>query len=213
MSEVHDSLIRYQIIPVVRIDTTAAANPLFDALERGGLPVAEITLRTPCALEAIQLAAKRQQFMVGAGTVLNTSDCQAALNAGAQFIVSPGLDEAVVNLCKQHGIPCYPGVATPSEIQKASNMGVRTVKFFPAEPLGGVNMLAALAAPFHQMKFIPTGGINASNVASYLALDYVDAIGGSWMVKPKLYADGNFSDVTQLTRQAMTLVGYESSPD
>ena len=206
MSEVYDSLIRHQIIPVIRIDNTADANPLFAALEQGGLPIAEITLRTPHAIEAIQLAAQRERFMVGAGTVLNAGDCQAVLDAGAKFVVSPGLDEAVVNLCRQHGTPCFPGVATPSEIQKASNLGVQTVKFFPAEPLGGIKMLSALAAPFHQMKFIPTGGINDSNAASYLALDYVDAIGGSWMVKPTLYADGNFSEVTRLANQAMTLV-------
>jgi 2-dehydro-3-deoxyphosphogluconate aldolase/(4S)-4-hydroxy-2-oxoglutarate aldolase len=201
-----DDIAVHRIIPVVKIDSADAAEPLFDALQAGGLPLAEVTLRTPCAFEAIRIAARRPNFIIGAGTVLNVSECQMVLEAGASFVVSPGFDRGVVNLCQHQRIPCLPGVATATEIQTLFNLGVRAVKFFPAESLGGIPMLQALAAPFHQMKFVPTGGIGPSNLAAWLSLPRVAAVGGSWMVKPELYADGDFSTVTHAVREAVALV-------
>ena len=202
MSDTHAALRRYKIIPVVRIDDVDRTVELCETLKLGGLPVAEITLRTECAIAAIQEAAKQEDFLIGAGTVLNAPECTKALDAGARFIVSPGLDEGVVEICREREVACFPGVATASEVQKAHNLGLEVVKFFPAEPLGGTGMLKALAAPFHQMQFIPTGGIHSGNAVEYLQLPCVMAIGGSWMVKPELYKDGNFSEVLKLTQNA-----------
>ena len=206
MPETYESVTRHKIIPVVRIENADAADPLFDALQTGGLPIAEITMRTSCAFEAIQRGAQRDDFIIGAGTVMNVTECEMVLKAGAKFVVSPGFNRGVVGLCMHRKIPCLPGVATASEIQNLFNLGIRNVKFFPAEPLGGIGMLKALAAPFHQMRFVPTGGINASNVQSYLSLPCVLAVGGSWMVKPELYEDGDFSRVTNATQEAVKLV-------
>lgn len=209
MLEIYTALKQYRIIPVVRIDDVEKTHGLCEALKQGGLPIAEITLRTECAINAIKAAAKQEDFLIGAGTVLNAEECESALNAGARFIVSPGLDEGVLKLCKEREVTCFPGVATASEIQKARNLGLETVKFFPAEPLGGTRMLKALAGPFHEMKFIPTGGINIKNATEYLQLPFVTAIGGSWMVKPELYGDGSFSDVLKRTQAACRLIGHQ----
>ncbi len=206
MDQFYQQLSRYRIIPVVKIDNLAAADPLFEALTAGGLPLAEITLRTDCALEVIRQGSARSDFIIGAGTVLNVRDCDQALRAGASFVVSPGFDHEVVELCARRGIPCLPGAATASEIQHLYNRGVLVAKFFPAEPLGGVNMLKALAAPFRQMQFVPTGGIQRDNLRSYLSLPCVTAVGGSWMVHPDLYQNGDFSFVTQAVKDALQLV-------
>lgn len=204
--EVTDALTRYRIVPVVRVDAIGQAEPLFDALLQGGLPLAEVTLRTEHAIEAIQLAATQNDFLVGAGTVLNARQCQSAIDAGARFVVSPGLDQGVVETCRRSAIPCFPGVVTATEIQQALGMGVQRVKFFPAEASGGTRVLKALYGPFQQVTFIPTGGINASNAADYLSLPNVLAVGGSWMVKPELYRDGDFTSVTQVTSNALQML-------
>lgn len=205
MSDIYAVLEHHKIIPVVRIDDAEKTLELCKTLKLSGLPIAEITLRTEGAIEAIQKAAQQDDFLTGAGTVLNAEECVMALDAGARFIVSPGLDEGVVEICRERGIACFPGVATASDVQKAHNMGLKFVKFFPAEPLGGTGMLKALAAPFYQMRFIPTGGIHAGNAIEYLRLPCVLAVGGSWMVKPEHYANGSFSEVLRLTEDATKL--------
>ena len=192
-----------RLVPVVRLDDLSAAAGLADALLAGGLPLAEITLRTPCALAAIEQLSQRDDIQVGAGTVLNRSQAADCIQAGARFVVSPGLDPDLVTYCQGRDIPVYPGVSSASEIQAAYNLGLRQVKFFPAEAAGGIASLKALAAPFHQMQFIPTGGINANNLLDYLDLDCTLAVGGSWMVGPALYESGDFSRVTELTRAAV----------
>ena len=205
MQDFVELISKYNVIPVVRLDSLQHASPLFGALHEGGLPIAEVTLRTDCALDAIGEAARRDDFLIGAGTVLNAEQCAEALKAGAAFIVSPGFDAGVVKLCQEHNVPCFPGAATATEIQTAFNAGLRTVKFFPAESLGGAKTLAALAAPFHQMTFIPTGGINATNAIDYLKQPYVPVVGGSWLVKPELYENGDFSLVTERARNALSI--------
>ena len=192
-----------RLIPVVRLEELSYTTGLADALVAGGLPLAEITLRTPSALPAIEKLASRGDFHVGAGTVLNQAQAAACINAGARFIVSPGLDYDLVEYCQTRHIPVFPGVSSATEIQSAYNQGLRQVKFFPAEASGGIPTLTALAAPFHEMKFIPTGGIDAANLLDYLNLDCTLAVGGSWMVKPSLYDSGDFSQVTHLTMAAI----------
>ncbi len=194
-----------RLVPVVRLDELTSANHLADALLAGGLPLAEITLRTPVALSAIGELAKRDDIAVGAGTVLNRSQAADCIQAGARFVVSPGLDPELVTYCQDRGVPVFPGVSSASEIQAAYNLGLRQVKYFPAEASGGITSLKALAAPFHQMQFIPTGGIHPDNLLDYLHLDCTLAVGGSWMVKPALYASGDFSQVTELTRAAVAM--------
>ncbi|MCH2182420.1 MAG: bifunctional 4-hydroxy-2-oxoglutarate aldolase/2-dehydro-3-deoxy-phosphogluconate aldolase [Mariniblastus sp.] len=194
-----------RLVPVVRLEELPSASGLADALMAGGLPLAEITLRTPVALSAIEQLANREDILVGAGTVLNRTQAADCIQAGARFVVSPGLDPELVSYCQSRDIPVFPGVSSASEIQAAYNLGLRQVKFFPAEAAGGTASLKALAAPFHQMQFIPTGGISATNLLDYLDLDCTLAVGGSWMVKPALYESGNFSQVTELTRAAVQM--------
>lgn len=192
-----------KIVPVVKIESVHDALPLAEALIEGGLPVAEITLRTDCALKALEVISQKDEMILGAGTVLDVEQAKAAVEAGAQFIVSPGLDEKTVDYCLKNLVPVYPGVSTATEVQTAINFGLRAVKFFPAEACGGVKMLKALAGPFHQLRFMPTGGINLMNLEDYLSLDCVLAVGGSWMVKPDLYSGGNFGQVVQQTQSAV----------
>jgi 2-dehydro-3-deoxyphosphogluconate aldolase/(4S)-4-hydroxy-2-oxoglutarate aldolase len=202
----NELMARGRLIPVVNIAESRWASPLAEALTEGGLAVAEITLRSDCALAAIESLAARAGFLVGAGTVLNRDQAAAAIDVGAAFIVSPGLDEATVEYCLHNEVPVYPGVGTATELQRAFNMGLRVVKFFPAEALGGTRTLAALSAPFREMKFLPTGGIGPGNLGAYLQLTNVLACGGSWMVKPSLYEDGGFSKVVTAVREAVGLV-------
>lgn len=202
---IETQLSEVRLVPVVRLDELASATRLADALLAGGLPLAEITLRTPIALSAIEALAQRDDIAVGAGTVLNRSQAADCIQAGARFIVSPGLDPELVTYCQDRDVPVFPGVSSASEIQAAYNLGLRQVKYFPAEASGGVTSLKALAAPFHQMQFIPTGGIHPDNLLDYLHLDCTLAVGGSWMVKPALYASGDFSQVTDLTRAAVAM--------
>lgn len=174
-------------IPVVVIKELSETDKILTALNNNGIHTAEITFRTACAAEAIAYACKNYPEMsIGAGTVINAEQCEAALKAGAQFIVSPGLSVAVANICKERGIPYYPGCVTPTEIMMALELGITTVKFFPANVYGGLKAMKALAAPFPQIKFIPTGGVDRSNIDEFLAWDKIAAIGGSFFVKEAL---------------------------
>ena len=174
-------------VPVVVIKEISETDKILTALKNNGINTAEITFRTACAAEAIAYACKHYPDMnVGAGTVINAEQCEAALAAGAQFIVSPGLSVAVAHICKERGIPYYPGCVTPTEIMQALELGITTVKFFPANVYGGLKAMKALAAPFPQIKFIPTGGVDRSNIDEFLAWDKIEAVGGSFYVKEAL---------------------------
>jgi 2-dehydro-3-deoxyphosphogluconate aldolase/(4S)-4-hydroxy-2-oxoglutarate aldolase len=195
------------VVPVVKIERAEDAAELGRALLAGGLPCAEITFRTTAAEEAIhRLSSSLPEIIVGAGTVLSVDQADQAVSAGAQFIVSPGFNPKVVDWCLDHQIPVTPGVATPTEIDMALDKGLEILKFFPAEALGGVKMLRALAAPYGGVRFIPTGGVNAENLADYLSLPYVHACGGSWLAKSKLIAAGEFAEITRLAKEAQLIV-------
>ena len=176
-----------KLIPVVVIKELSETDKILTALKNNGINCAEITFRTACAKEAIAYACKNYPEMsIGAGTVINAAQCNAALEAGAQFIVSPGLSVAVAKICNEKNIPYYPGCVTPTEIMQALELGITTVKFFPANVYGGLKALKALSAPFPQVKFIPTGGVDRSNIDEFLAFDKIAAIGGSFFVKESL---------------------------
>lgn len=196
-----------KIVPVVKLDRTSDAKPLGEALCAGGLPVAEVTFRTDAAEESIRIMKKEfPEMMVGAGTVVNVEQAKRALDAGASFLVSPGISRTVVEFALDNKLPVFPGTCTPSEVMIAMEYGLSLVKFFPAEQYGGLNTIKALAAPFPAMKFMPTGGINASNILDFLAFDRIIACGGSWMVKDSLIKEGNFAEITRLTAEAVALV-------
>ena len=176
-----------KFVPVVVIKELSETDKILTALKANGINCAEITIRTACAAEAIAYACKNYPEMsIGAGTVINAEQCNAALEAGAQFIVSPGLSVAVAKICNEKNIPYYPGCVTPTEIMQALDLGITTVKFFPANVYGGLKALKALSAPFPQVKFIPTGGVDRSNIDEFLAFDKIAAIGGSFFVKESL---------------------------
>ena len=176
-----------KFIPVVVIKELSETDKILTALKKSGINCAEITFRTACAAEAIAYASKNYPDMaIGAGTVINAEQCEAALAAGATFIVSPGLSPAVAKICNERNIPYYPGCVTPTEIMAALELGITTVKFFPANVYGGLKALKALSAPFPQVKFIPTGGVDRSNIDEFLAFDKIAAIGGSFFVKEAL---------------------------
>ena len=176
-----------RFIPVVVIKEMSETDKILKALKNNGINCAEINFRTACAAEAIAYAAKNYPDMeIGAGTVINAEQCEAALAAGATFIVSPGLSVSVAKICSERGIPYYPGCVTPTEIMAALELGITTVKFFPANVYGGLKALKALSAPFPQVKFIPTGGVDRSNIDEFLAFDKIAAIGGSFFVKESL---------------------------
>jgi 2-dehydro-3-deoxyphosphogluconate aldolase/(4S)-4-hydroxy-2-oxoglutarate aldolase len=202
---VKDRLASLRIVPVVAIDTAEAAEPLADALCDGGLPVAEITLRTDAALEAIRRLAGRGDFLLGAGTVHGVDQAKAVMDAGAQFVVSPGFNPRTVAWCVENHVPIFPGIATPTDLEAALEHGLEVVKFFPAETLGGVKTLKAFSGPYGDIRFMPTGGISAANLRDYLALPCVLACGGSWMVKPELLRNGDFGEVRRLTAAAVEL--------
>ena len=178
-------------IPVVVIKELSETDKILSALKADGINCAEITFRTACAEEAIEYAAKNYPEMsIGAGTVINAEQCRAALKAGAKFIVSPGLSISVAEVCRENGVPYYPGCVTPTEIMQALEIGITTVKFFPANIYGGLKALKALSAPFPQVRFIPTGGVDRGNIDEFLAFDKVIAIGGSFFVKEALEKRG-----------------------
>jgi 2-dehydro-3-deoxyphosphogluconate aldolase/(4S)-4-hydroxy-2-oxoglutarate aldolase len=194
------------IVPVVKIDRVEEAVPLAEALLAGGLPCAEITFRTAAAAAAIRAIADNcAGMLVGAGTVLDVGQAEQALAAGAQFVVSPGFSPAVVDWCLAHDLAVLPGIATPSDVMAALEKGLRVLKFFPAEAYGGIATLKALSAPFAGVKYVPTGGVSAKNMADYLALPAVHAVGGSWMVEPRLIAAGQFAEITRLAAEAVAI--------
>ena len=191
------------IVPVVAIEDAAKAVALGVALLAGGLPVAEITFRTAAAAAAIRAISDAcPDVLVGAGTVLTVTQAEQAAAAGAKFIVTPGFDTAVVEWCLAHNMPITPGVMTPTDINQALAKGLSTLKFFPAEAAGGVKTLKAIAAPYGGVKFVPTGGISAANLADYLRLTAVHACGGSWMVEKSLIAAGDFGAITRLSQES-----------
>ena len=195
------------IVPVVKLDRVEDALPLAKALRNGGINCAEITFRTDAAEESIRIIAKEfPDMLIAAGTVLTTAQADAAMNAGAKFIVSPGLNPKVVSYCIEKGYPVIPGVCTPTEVESALSLGLKYLKFFPAEAAGGVNMIKAMAAPYTMVKFMPTGGVNLKNVADYLNCKAVYACGGSWMVPGDKIAEGNFDEIEKLTADAVKLL-------
>lgn len=199
-----ESLSNFGIIPVVKIENAGDALDLAEALRAAGLPCAEITFRTEAAEESIRSIAREfPEMLVGAGTVLTVDQAKRAISAGAKFIVSPGLNEAVVRFCQEQNIAVMPGVSTATEIQRALRLGISTLKFFPAEASGGLKTLKALAPVFGDVKFVPTGGLNSDNMMAYLQSGFVAAIGGSWMVKSNLIRAGRFDEITALTREAV----------
>lgn len=203
---IDDILTRAPVIPVVTIEDAAAAVPLARALIAGGLPVIEITLRTPAALEAIgRIARELPEAVVGAGTLCNAADLARAGDAGAEFAVSPGVTPALLEAGAAGGPPLLPGIATASELMAAREAGYRRLKFFPAEPAGGIGTLKAFAGPFPEIRFCPTGGVTADNAAAYLALETVLCVGGSWMVPPAAVAAGDWDDIGRLARRAAGL--------
>ncbi len=199
------------IIPVVKLNKADDAVSLAKALIAGGLPVAEVTFRTAAAEESIRRIAEAfPEMLVGAGTVLSIEQVERAMGAGAKFIVTPGFNPRVVSYCVEHDIPIFPGCPTTSDIEQAMEMGLKVVKFFPAEQMGGLATIKAVSAPYGQMRFMPTGGINEKNLNSYLSCDKIVACGGSWMVKPELIDAGNFEAIEELTRNAVnTMLGFE----
>ncbi len=200
----------HRIVPVVVLDDPARADALSAALVEGGLPVAEATFRTPGAAAVLRRLAERDDLVVGAGTVLTVRQVDEALDAGAGFVVSPGLSAAVVRRCQEAGVPVVPGVATPSEVMQALDLGLDTVKFFPAEANGGLPTIKALAAAFPQVRFMPTGGITLDSAPSYLAHPAVAAVGGSWMVAPDLLAESRWDEVAARCAAATRL--YHPTP-
>lgn len=194
------AIARYRVVPVIAIESVEAALPLADALVEGGLPVAEITFRTKAAADVMaKMTAERPGVFLGAGTVLTIENLEAAKGCGAKFAVAPGLNPAVVERAQEIDLPFVPGVCTPTDIEAAMSLGCRTLKFFPAGALGGPAMVKALSGPYAHtgVKFVPTGGVNADNLESYLALPTVAAVGGTWIAKKDDIAAGNWSEITQ----------------
>jgi len=211
--DVREQIRECGIVPVVAIGRAQDGPRLGVALIEGGLPCAEITLRTPAGIEAISLMrAAQPDLLVGAGTVLTTDQAARAIDAGAQFVVMPGFGAEVVALCRARGVPVYPGVVTPTEVMRALDAGVSDLKFFPAGTSGGLAHLRALAGPFASVRFIPTGGIGLAELSAYLATPSVMAVGGSWMVKPELLDAGAWATVTTLAAEAVAVVRSVRGP-
>ncbi|MDD5898854.1 MAG: bifunctional 4-hydroxy-2-oxoglutarate aldolase/2-dehydro-3-deoxy-phosphogluconate aldolase [Clostridia bacterium] len=199
------------IVPVIKVEDAADAVPLCKALSDGGLPVAEITFRSDAAEEAIRRVHEElPEVILGAGTVLTRDQVDRAVNAGATYIVSPGLNPDIVKYCQEKNVPIVPGTANPSDIEVALSLGLKTVKFFPAEPLGGLKLIKAMAAPYGNVTFLPTGGVNEQNLNDYLAFGKVIACGGSWMVPADAVANKDWKKIEDLTRSAVNkMLGLE----
>ncbi|HEX6925227.1 MAG TPA: bifunctional 4-hydroxy-2-oxoglutarate aldolase/2-dehydro-3-deoxy-phosphogluconate aldolase [Longimicrobiaceae bacterium] len=207
MQDALERLRQLRLAPVIVIDDPADAEPLAEALVAGGLPCAEVTFRTAAAAEAIRRMTKAQpEMLVGAGTVLTTEQAAQAREAGAQFIVSPGFNPVVVDYCLERGIPIFPGVCTPTEIEAGLQRGLKVLKFFPAEPAGGLSYLKAISAPYSMVEFIPTGGINAEKLPAYLSFRSVVACGGSWMAPSDWIRAGQFDRIREETAKAVEAI-------
>ena len=208
MSNITDSMKSSIIVPVVVIEDAKDAVPTAKALLAGGINVMEITLRTAAALDSIRnVAAECPDMIVGVGTVLNLEQAKQAVEAGAKFIVSPGFDEETVKWCIEQKIEGAPGCVTPTEIMAARKLGLRVVKFFPANVYGGLKAITNLAAPFTDMQFIPTGGVNTENIAEFVANKAIFAVGGSWVCKKADISEGNFDKITELCKEARKNAG------
>lgn len=204
---IFDDFHQVGIIPVLEIDSVDRAAPVAEALLAGGLPIAEVTLRTEAALGAIAAIARDvTDVIVGAGTVLNREQAQAAQEAGARFIVCPGMIEEVVVWAQEHQVPVLAGAVTPTEMIRGIQLGLNILKFFPSETMGGLSAIKAMSDPFPQLRFIPTGGVKLENAAQYLQHPRIHAIGGSWMAKRQMIADGQFDEITRMTKEASDLV-------
>jgi 2-dehydro-3-deoxyphosphogluconate aldolase/(4S)-4-hydroxy-2-oxoglutarate aldolase len=203
---INELLAQSPVVPLVQADDPRVAVKTSRALAEGGLKVAEVVFRTDRALECLQAVADEvPETIAGAGTVLSASQATAAIENGAKFIVSPGLDDGVVGVAMEHGVPVFPGTMTPSEVQRAFNLGLDVVKFFPASIAGGVPALKALGSVFRSMKFMPTGGVSAGNLAEFLAVPSVLACGGSWLTPAASIAAGDYEQVTALAREAIQI--------
>ncbi len=211
MNDMIKELYSIGLIPVIKIENADDAVPLAKALIDGGLPAAEITFRTACAADAIKrITDAYPEMLVGAGTVLTTEQVDAAIAAGSKFLVSPGLNPKVTAYALSKGVPMLPGCANPSDVEAALELGLTTVKFFPAEAAGGLKMLKAMAAPYGQLTFMPTGGINANNLLDYLKFNKIVACGGSFMVADDLVREKKWDEITALTRNAVkVMLGLE----
>ncbi|HJR79647.1 MAG TPA: bifunctional 4-hydroxy-2-oxoglutarate aldolase/2-dehydro-3-deoxy-phosphogluconate aldolase [Anaerolineales bacterium] len=204
---IFDQFYKIGVIPVLEIDSAERAAPLAESLLAGGLPIAEITLRTDGALESIRaIARKVPEIIVGAGTVINREQAAAARDAGAQFLVSPGIMDEVVVWAQENQIPILAGAVTPTEMIRAINLGLNILKFFPAETMGGLKAIKAMSDPFPQLRFIPTGGIRLENLTEYLQMEKIHAVGGSWMAKRQMIADGKFAEITRMAKHASEIV-------
>ncbi len=207
MSEILQKLSKIGVIPVIKLTNPDLAEPLAAALVRGGLPCAEVTFRAAGAAQAIaRMRAAQPELLVGAGTVLRPEQAEAAIAAGAAFVVSPGTNPRVVAYCQSRGVLPLPGVMTPTEIEQALELGLTTLKFFPAAQAGGPAMLRALSAPYGGVRFVPTGGVDLGNLAEYLALPCVAACGGSFMVSDALLSAGDFDKIAELCGRAAGIV-------
>jgi 2-dehydro-3-deoxyphosphogluconate aldolase/(4S)-4-hydroxy-2-oxoglutarate aldolase len=208
-SFMHETIARFEemcVIPVVALERDEDATPLADALIEGGLPCAEITFRTAAAARVIEIMCKRGDILVGAGTVLSVEQVKVAWDAGARFMVSPGLNPKVASYCVENKIPFTPGICTPSDIERAMDSGFDVVKFFPAEAFGGVKTLKALSGPYTAVRFIPTGGIYLRNLAEYLQLSNVLACGGTWIADKELLLQKRFDEILKNTRKTREIV-------
>ena len=202
----------WRLVPVVVIESVTLVPRLADALVQGGLPCVEVTLRTPDALGALRSFAKRRNLLAGAGSVRTAQQVDQAVEAGARFIVSPGLSDGVIDRCRELDVPLLPGVATATEVMRALDAGLDVVKLFPAGVLGGPAGVRSLAAPFPTMRFVPTGGIGPAELTDYLRIPAVLAVGGSWMVAPELLRKGRFDEITRLTREAVVVAAEVHGP-
>lgn len=206
MKTVEEQFEELGVVPVVVLENKEDAVPLARSLVQGGLPCAEVTFRTDASAEGIRLMSEKYpNMLVGAGTVLTTEQVDLAVKSGAKFIVSPGFDAEIVDYCMEKNIPVFPGCISPSEVAQAVKRGLKIVKFFPAEQAGGIAMIKAMAAPYHNIRFMPTGGINTGNLKDYLSCNKILCCGGSWMVKRDMIRNGEFAKIQGLVKEAKEL--------
>lgn len=207
MNNILSQIEKIGIVPVVKLESVSKAIPLCDALMNGGINVAEITFRTDCAAEVIKTISENcKDMIVGAGTIININQAKQAIESGAQFIVSPGFNKDIVLYCKEQNIPVLPGCITPSEIMQAIECGLKVVKFFPAKEFGGLQTMKALSAPFPQIKFMPTGGVNLENLKDFISAKFIFACGGTYMVKENLINEENYNEITKLSKESIDII-------
>ena len=207
MSTLTTQLSQIGLMPILTLDDAATAAPTAEALIAGGINCGEVTFRTPAAAESIrQISAAHPDFLVGAGTIITVAQTKAALEAGAQYLIAPGFSAEVAAFCQQQNVPLFPGVMTPSDVTQAMAVGLTTLKLFPAGAAGGIPLLKAFAGPFYNIDFVPTGGVNADNLADYLRLPNVSLCGGSWLTKGDVIARGDYAEVERLSAEAVAIV-------